>query len=289
MIIQQSRNDEFAIVTPSYETDFERCQLLTKSIKKYLRPRPKHYIIVDKRDLNHFRLLEDEKTELLCKESLFPYIKRVPFSRRCWINLKGIPIRGWLFQQIIKLSIAQYVSESNLVFIDSDVAFIREYNLLNWLRDDKLRLFRVPGQGYVEGQKRWYDAAAKLLDLPMDKNYIDVRYIGSITTWKRESLLKLYKHLEYVNSRRWDATILRHWHFSEYILYGMFVEYVLKENSGHYFDQNIPAQEYWLDSPMNDNELSQFFSEIVPDQIAILISAKSNTDIAKYKEHILRN
>ena len=57
-----SLDDDFAIITPSYPPDLERCALLVESLDRCC-PGAKHYLIVDRRDISLFRRLASSRTE----------------------------------------------------------------------------------------------------------------------------------------------------------------------------------------------------------------------------------
>ena len=136
----------FGLVTPSYFQDFERCQLLCKTRKKFWPESVKHYIIVDARDISLFKVLGDSSTEILAVEDILPWwIKRLPLFQQGWISFKGLPIRNWILQQLVKLSIATVLEEDILGFVDSDVAFIRAFDPSSFVQEERVRLYRNPG------------------------------------------------------------------------------------------------------------------------------------------------
>lgn len=135
----------FGIITPSYAPDFARCRLLSESIDWCAASPIKHYIIVDRRDLNLFQQLQSANREIITVESVLPWwIKKIPQVKNGWFSFKSLPIRNWLIQQIVKLAIAEYVSDDILIFVDSDVVFIRPFEVRDFIRDGKVRLFREP-------------------------------------------------------------------------------------------------------------------------------------------------
>jgi Family of unknown function (DUF6492) len=278
----------FAMVTPSYAPDFERCRLLSWSISEFVSPNVTHYIIVDRRDLSLFNQLKRPNTEVVTVESLIPWwIQRVPFFKNGWLSLKTPPIRNWLLQQIVKNAIAGHAQEDILVFADSDTAFIRPFNLDNFIRDGKVRLFREPGVDTDETFLRWHRTSHKLLGLPNIK-CSEAGFIGNVVTWKRDNVLKLHKYLEQVSGRSWVETLASCWHLSEYILYGNFVEKILKEESGHYFDSQKICHEYWNPKLMTQQELQKFFTKINPQHKAVMISAKAGISVGQY-ENLLKS
>jgi len=120
---------KFGIITPSYSPDFERCRLLSKSIQQFVSPDVTHHIIVERRDLPLFRQLQGLNTEIHIVQSLLPWwIQRIPLFKNGCFSFKTLPIRNWITQQIVKISSAQCVEEDVLVFVDSDVTFVRPCN-----------------------------------------------------------------------------------------------------------------------------------------------------------------
>jgi hypothetical protein len=284
MIVQP----KFCIITPSYTPDFERCRLLCHSIDKFIFPVVKHYIIVDQRDLKLFKQLESSTREIITKESILPWwIKRLPIftQKNIWLSLKTVPLRGWLIQQLTKMAIAQYIQEDVLIFIDSDVAFVRPFDLQKSLvQGEKIRFFQelnsIPqdlGQFY-----QWFQTISQLLQVPMT-NFPAHNYVCQIVTWKRDNVFKLYETLEKHSNRHWIETFCNCWNISEYVLYGVFVDQVLGDQSGHFYDQAQICHHYWREEFLSSEDLKRFILEIEPYQVAVMISAKANISISQYE------
>ena len=281
-------NYSFAIVTPSYAPDFVRCQLLCETIDRHSIVPIKHYLVVDRKDLKLFQSLQTINREIITVESVLPWwIKKVGFMKNGWISLKSPPLRNWIIQQIVKLSIAQFITEDVITFVDSDVAFVRPFDMRNLVKDDKVRLFRIPNAITAETKPlaRWHEVSHKLLKLPLE--YPCPNYLGNFITWKRDNVLALHQYLEKVSGRSWVETIANSWHLSEYILYGTFVESILQEKSQHYFDAQTICHNYWDTTPMSKIEVDNFFEELPRDYFAVMISAKSHTEISTYMPYVL--
>ncbi|MBT9317474.1 DUF6492 family protein [Leptothoe spongobia] len=288
----------YAFITPSYAPDFQRCQLLCWSIKQFISFPINHYIVVDSTDYKLFSQLADKNTKILTKEEIFPpWFRKVPFltKKNVWINLQGYKsgnwlLRGWLVQQLIKLSAAEYTSEEVLIFADSDAAFITRFDVRNLvdIEQNQVRLFRVPHttdhdyklDGNGNG-KKWKDAAKRLLSLPKESNYYDF-YVSQIVTWRRSNLLKLYAHIEEKYNENWLKVMSGERDLSEYVLYGLFVNYVLGEGAGHYDDhlQKI-CQSYWKEESMSFDEVKEFVRIAKSKGFkSVMVSAKSDIDIS---------
>jgi hypothetical protein len=276
------------LITPSYAPDFERCRLLCESVAQFVYPQIPHYIIVDKKDLKLFSHLQNNYTHILTKESILPWwIWRIPFLKNSWFSLKTPPIRGWLIQQLIKIGIAYHVTEDILIFVDSDVAFIRYFEVESIIHGNQVRMFSDPESifDYMETHRKWYDTAAQLVGTdPIPFPGTD--YIVQLAMWRRENVLKLCNHIEKISGKSWIETLGSVWNLSEYVLYGVFIESILKEESGHYYDPQDLCHPYWGEDPLSDSELQEFFDKISPHHVAIMISAKAGMSVTKYQELI---
>lgn len=279
-------NPSFALITPSFSGDFERCKLLVESVARCVVPaQTPYYLIVPAKDVPLFATLNSFRpVTLIPEESLLPWhIFRTPFSRKWRLNLFGLPVRGWMVQQICKLAIAENIREEVMVIVDSDICFVRGLDLNRFVRDDRIRLLSVPGRGNEPAHYPWHRVAARLLGLPA-RDYFGNGYIGNVVTWRRDVVLQLIQQLK-KRSRFWKQVILNQMTFSEYILYGAFAEFVLQDHSGHYKETNKEVKEYWTAKPLTDDELARFFDE-VQDCFAIMITAKAGMPIQRYRSMI---
>jgi len=285
-----SNTNRFAIITPSYAPDFQRCQLLCQSIDNLVEPLVNHYIIVDRDDFSLFSQLESPHRYILTKESLLPWwFKRLPIAQNLWISYKTLPVRGWLIQQIIKIAAAQQIDADICIFVDSDVVFVRPFKLNSFIRNDKVRLFRDPVGNDLQKkfQYKWHKSASYLLALPNVDNQIP-DYIGQIVTWKREYTIELCNHLERIWGKSWLEVLANSWHLSEYTLYGIFVDRILKEQSEHYYDSQNISHDYWEPVFLSEPQLENFIQQIKPEHVAIMLSAKAGISPQFYQPIIDR-
>lgn len=281
----------FGVITPSYAPDFERCRLLSQSIDRFALSPINHYIIVDRQDLKLFQQLQGTNRQIITVESVLPWwIQKISLVKNGWFSFKGLPIRNWLIQQIVKLAIAEYVSDEVLIFVDSDVTFIRQFDVRDFVRDGKVRLFREPEAIVADNRTlaKWCDAGNRLLGLPLVQ-YPTANYLGNVITWKRENVFQLHQHLESISGKGWIETVASSWHLSEYMLYGIFIDSILQEKAQHYYDSQKICYEYWQDNPMSDEELEQFFATIPSDAISVMISAKAKMPVERYSKFIETN
>ncbi|MEB3217575.1 MAG: DUF6492 family protein [Nostocales cyanobacterium 94392] len=280
-----------SIVTPSYAPDFERCRLLCQSVDNFIPPSVTHYIIVPQRDLPLFKQIKRRNTEIITVESVLPWwIKRIPVMENGWLSAKNGFIRGWILQQIVKLSVALYAKEDFYIFVDSDFAFIRHFNPQSFVKGGTVRLFRVDNQyndNFFETyrlHKTWVEIAGNLVGIENIQFPVH-GYIGQLPTWRHDNLLKMYERIENVCQRNWIAATCSSWQIAEYILYGMYVDYVLPD-SGHYYESKRICHDYWLTKAMSNEELEKFFLNIHPEDIAVHISSKASMSPQQYEKLI---
>src|ERR1700759_5714735 len=160
----------YALVTPSYWRDLDRCKLLVESVQRWVTPDVRHYLLIASRDLHLFRPLLGSRTELVVVEDIIPrWLIRLPGMRRFWLSLRTRPVKNWILQQIVKLSIPKALQQDVLLYAASDMVFIRPYDPRHSERDGKVPLFDEDGQrGLIDTNDAWQAAASRLLGLPVE-------------------------------------------------------------------------------------------------------------------------
>jgi hypothetical protein len=270
----------YALVTPSFRLDLERCRLLTDTVERWVAPHVRHYLVIDRRDVAMFKPLVSARTELLVVEDITPrWIFRIPGIRRFWFSLRTVPMKNWILQQIVKISVPEVVKEDVLLYTDSDTFFVAQFDPRSLERDGKPPLFMEPGQrGLIPNNDKWNDAAARLLGLPELKSY-DENFIGNVITWRRENALAMRDRIEATTRRDWELSLAPMITFSEYILYGAFCHRVLGEKSGHWDDGVVRTLTYWLTTPLTIAGLKELKQNQQPHHHSAMISAKSRTSV----------
>jgi hypothetical protein len=85
--------------------------------------------------------------------------------------------------------------------------------------------------------------------------------------------------VERAAGRPWLDAIGSQLHVSEFILYGVFVDRVLGESAGVFPASSMLCHTYWNRTPMNSGDVDGFIRELSPDDVAVMISAKSRTTL----------
>ncbi len=268
----------YALVTPSFRLDVDRCALLIESVERWVAPHVVHYLIVDRRDVQLFKPLATSRTRLLVVEEIVPnWLIRIPGIRRFWLSLRTRPVKNWILQQIVKLSLPAAVNDDVLLYTDSDVFFIAPFDPVLFERNGNVPLFVETGQrGKIERNDEWQRVASRLLDLPVEAD-CDTNYIGNVICWRRENVLSMHRRIESLMGKKWEMAIAPQTAFSEYILYGLFANRVLGERSGHWHDSEIRTLNYWQTAPLDLEALRRYRAQLKPQHHSVMISAKSRT------------
>lgn len=230
----QMTNTSMTIVTCTYSPDADRARRLCQSIDRFVPSDIAHCLIVPQRDTALFKDLASPRRFLRTVEEVLPAtFTQLPLSSRWWLAPGMWPVRGWIIQQLVKLSANRAVESEIILFADSDVTFIRAFDEELYCHEGLVRLHRIADAAQDQDHIRWHNKAASLLG--EEPGYFGSDYIGQLITWRRSNLEQLQIHLEKIHGKPWHQLIARSLHLSEYILYGAFVEHVLgQEKSGHF-------------------------------------------------------
>jgi hypothetical protein len=273
---------ELAVITPSYAPDFELCRDLNESVLRRTDSTVTHYVITPRRDLRLFSVLRGPRTEVLAVDDVMPRrMMAVPWAN-FWVNMRRPvpPIRGWMMQQLVKLQAATRIPADRLLLADSDVLFARDISAATFVRDERVRLYRLDAgvDAHMSRHVIWHDVARKLLGLPAEQPPLP-DYVSAFNVWDQATLLALRDRIERTTGQQWLDVIARQLHFSEFILYGVFVDKVLGEQARVAPTDSMLCHSYWEPLPLSLREAAEFVGSLPPDDVAIMISAKSRTPL----------
>jgi hypothetical protein len=272
---------KYALITPSYWADVERCRFLCESVNRWVDPCVHHYLVIARLDLPLFRPMVGPRTGLIVVEDIIPkWLFRLPLVRHFWFSLRTRPVKNWILQQIVKLSVPTVVSEDVLLYADSDMFFIAPFDPRSFERDGRVPLFVENGQrGLIPANDQWQSTAAGLLGLAPEASY-DTNYVNQLIWWRRENAVRAVNRVAEVTGKQWQRAIAPLSGFSEYILYGMYNHLVLTESaSGHWVDDQTRTLNYWGTTPLDLQQLGQFRAQRLEFQHSAMVSAKSGTAI----------
>jgi hypothetical protein len=279
-------SSEIAIVTPSFARDYEICCALNESVLRFVPSPVKHYVFVDRCDLALFRKLAGPRTVIAAIEEILPPgFFKVPFSKKWWFSISAqYPAKGWLVQQLAKLSAPHVLKERVVVNVDSDVRFIRPVDLAVFEKDGKTRMYRKPG-GIVEGMVHvaWHRNVCRLLGVEPDNVPMD-DYVGNVISWNRRVVLDACARVEAVTGVPWHTAYTRGWKVGEQLLYGLYVDKVAgQQATGIWVDERPWCHTYWGPEPLQEADVEAFVAELMPDDFAFSIGGYTATE-----EHVVQ-
>jgi hypothetical protein len=279
-----------AVVTASYAADFERCRLLCDTMDRHVAGATHHYLLVEHRDVKLFRALESSSRVVIDERELLPsWLKAYwdpssRFRRRIWLSLKTPPLRGWHVQQLRRIAIAEHIPEEVLVFCDSDVAFVKPFDLSAFLRNGRVRLFRRDdGLVHAEGPEHriWHRNAAAVLGIG-EPQVSPHDYISTLIAWRRRTVIDMCRRVEIVTGRDWIEGIVRDRRFSECTLYGRYVDEVTG-GADHFHGSEEFCRVQWSGRPQSDAEISGLIDAMSPEQVAVGMQSFIGTDIDRIR------
>lgn len=275
------RNLDLVVVTPSYGPDAELCADLNRSVLELTDDSVVHHILVPGRDRGLFRDLEGPRTVVHDVREFLPrQMSKIPGSN-LWINGSHPwpPIRGWICQQLVKLSVAASFDTSGVLLMDSDMLLVRRTSLDSFMVNGVPALYRKPSAIHVglPLHRRWHESARSLLGLPPAPREDLTDYVCWPCLWEPRLVRRLLARVEESTGVSWVTAVGSQLHFSEMILYGVYVDEVLggAESSTQEMKSVVYSEEQALDAL----GLALLLAAATSEDLAVMISAKSGTDL----------
>jgi hypothetical protein len=275
-----------AVITKSFAPDFELCAALNQSVRDNSPDTVQHHIIVPRSDLKLFGRLAGPRTHIRCEADLLPgTFVRVPFVN-ITVNLSRPfpPVRGWIQQQVVKLAAIAASEDDVVLVVDSDVEFVRPFTSEMFVRDGKVRFFRKLNQidERLPRHMTWHRVARALLGLPpAEPPYAD--YISSPLAWDPMIVRRMLARVTATTGHPWPTAIAGQLHFSECVLYGVFVDDVIGAPANSFVSDDPLCLPYWEQTPLNLDSAAHFIRSVRPTDIAAVIQSKSRTPPAVRK------
>ena len=279
----------WAVITPSYNLDLERCKLLCLSMDAFLSGPWHHYVVVDPVDFPLFAALAGPQRTVVNRADILPkgmhYVGKVPFMRlgRLWWSRRHGPIFGWQMQQFVKIFMASHVEQEAMMFLDSDIFFLKPLNINMFLRGGKVRFSSSESPvDVVTGMK---SNSIKLSGLSVSEVTKCV-YEDQIVTWHRPTAIAMQDYLSKLHNKPWHEAIGAKIMFSEYTLYILFVNYIQKSNPHLYEDNTIYCKTLWTKETAKTTDIADFCSSLRPEQVAVCIQSLIGIPIKAYEDEL---
>lgn len=272
-----------AIITPSFGPDFELCADLHRSVLRNAPDNVHHHIIVPRRDLELFAKLAGPRAQIQCEADFLPAsFVPLPFSKFT-LNLSRPfpPVRGWILQQVIKLAAAAAATDDLVLLVDSDIEFIRPFGPETFFHNGAVRFYRMPEEINERLPRHviWHKNARSLLGLPTAAPPFS-DYISSLLAWDPIIVRRMLARVAATTGRPWESAIAGQLHFSEWTMYGVFVDEIAGPAANSFISDDPLCLAHWGTEPLTENTAAEFFCRLRPTDVAAMISAKSRTPLA---------
>lgn len=230
--------EQGAFFTPSYSGDAERAVLLRRSIERHCDDQAKHFLAVPRHEISLFKakLGNDSSIIYVAQEDLVEAIFYPKFLYRVtnhflpsqsWRFESWAGRPGWIIQQIAKMQACQLIPDGAIIFLDSDVIFYRKFDFSTLgIKPESRTLIKITPQEESAKHRKRIARAREMLKLPAGPT--EHNYMGSPVIWYADWSRALQEHITAQHTKPWQQVLYEARFISEYSLYGVFVEEVLK-------------------------------------------------------------
>lgn len=280
----QTTGTTLSVITPSYRPDMELCRDLQSSVERFTEADVEHFIIVPVSDKALFESMAGPRTHIQDVGKYLPRsLVKIP-TMNMWGNLRYPfpPVRGWVAQQIVKLAAAAAMTTDIVLILDSDVLLIRPVSGSVYAPDGKLELFELPDgvDQTLPRHRLWHAAARRMLGLPPSEADLLPDYVCWPCAWSPSTVRDMLCRIETVTGLSWQTAVGRELHFSEMILYGVYVREVLGQDGDIATTSRMRCLNHSDEVALDGKSLAAMVANVSPDDLAIMVSAKSGTDLA---------
>lgn len=286
-----------AILTPSYFPDLEGFKRLHQSVLRYTDAGTMHHVIVPRRDVPVFQAIKSPRLQVWAEADFLPagffatdalaaLRRRVPVlpkSLNCSaINLRRPwpPLRGWILQQVLKLSASTRLPVQAVVIVDSDVVLVRPMPTESYFRGETVRTYEKPGAVTADLQRHvlWTKTAHELLGLPWRERESHPDYVGGLVSWDPHVVRACLARIEATTGRHWATAVTQHLHFSEFILYGTYLRHFGSAAQLSFCEPSTRCHSYWSPVPLTESAAAAFIAGRGDNDFAVHIQSNSGTD-----------
>jgi hypothetical protein len=285
---------EYCFFTPSYRNDIERVQILRQSITHFVKESLNHYIVVPKEDFLMFRKrFSNEKSVIVLKQNDFVSNQFYPSKLYSVVNnllpgqswrlskIKGRP--GWIIQQIVKLCMPDIVHEDVAIFLDSDIFFIKHFSIYDIFPQLTGRVLARRNPLSESSMHREHISRSREI-LKIHQGNTDFHYNSSFpAVWYKDYVVQLQEYLSRIYNQHWQNSLFEAGVISEYNLYGIYVEEILKPNNLELI--NKPLDIGIWDKEIFERFISDDFS-VDKDIVCMVVQSNLGISVNEYQQQI---
>jgi Family of unknown function (DUF6492) len=293
---ETSEMNAVALLTPTYGRDLELCTLLCESVDRHVSSFSKHYLLVPDCDLSLFSHFESPHRSVLPASMFLPdWLRPLPRiiqrkRRQYWWSFRAKPASGWHVQQLIKIAATMSLPHERYCILDSDIVFFRDFDLARFEVPNSIPLLNMPGEVTSKQIRhaRWVETSHQLLGLP--KPLLPASdYIGHIIFWDRQTARAMAARIEEVTRLDWVEALCRTREFSEYMLYGYFVQNDARFADRHTICPRTQCVSYWDQPKLCKSELNQLLCRANKDDVAFSVASFSGTPVQTIRDAVEEN
>jgi hypothetical protein len=199
-------------------------------------------------------------------------------------------VNGWHVQQLIKIAATISLPCQRYCILDSDIVFFRDFDLARFEYPNSIPLLNMPNE-VTSGQirhARWVETSHQLLGLPAPPLPAS-DFIGHIIFWDQQTTRALAARIEAVTGLDWVEALCRTREFSEYMLYGYFVQNDARLADRHTLCPRTQCVSYWDQPKLGKGELNQLLCRADKDDVAFSVASFSGTPVQTIRAAIEEN
>jgi len=285
-----------ALLTSTYGRDLELCTLLCESVDRHVGSFSKHYLLVPDSDLPLFAHFQSERREVIPASVFLPYwLRPLPRAiqrkrRQYWWSFRTKPVSGWHVQQYLKIAATMLLPYERYCILDSDIVFFRDFDLSQFQAPNPIPLFGLPDQVVATQSRhsRRVQTSHELLGLPVPP-LPATDFAGHISFRDRQTTHAMVSRIEAVTNLHWIEALCRSREFSEYMLYGYFVQNDARFSGAHGLTSSTQCVSHREQPKLSENDLNELLRSADKDDVAFSIASFSGTPVqtirAAIKEH----
>jgi hypothetical protein len=285
-----------ALLTPTYGRDLELCTLLCESVDRHVKSFSKHYLLVPDCDLPLFAHLASERRIIIPASAYLPgWLRPLPRivqrkRRQFWWSLRAKPVSGWHVQQFLKIAATMSLPHQRYCILDSDIVFFRDFDLSRFEYPNPIPLLSMPNEVIATQPRhsRWVVTSHQLLGLPVPPLPAS-DFIGHIIFWDQQTTAAMASRIEAVSGLDWMEALCKTREFSEYMLYGYFVQNDARFAAGHTHTSKTPCVSYWEKPQLSKSEMNELLRRASKDDVAFSIASFSGTPVETIRSAITEN
>lgn len=285
-----------ALLTPTYGRDLELCTLLCESVDRHVKSFSAHYLLVPDCDLSLFSHFASERRIVLPASQFLPaWLRPLPRivqrkRRQFWWSVRAKPVSGWHVQQLIKIAAAISLPHQRFCILDSDVVFFRDFDLSPFRYPNTIPLLNMREEITSDQVRhvRWIETSHELLGLPTPPLPAS-DFIGHIIFWDQQTTRAMATRLESATKLHWVEALCKTREFSEYMLYGYFVENDAGFSARHTRTARTQCVSYWDQPKLNRDELNKLLLGADADDVAFSVASFSGTPVETIRAAVEEN